>query len=176
MSAACEDGVCLPAAMDTEPKVTISLDNKLGGQYCSWPIMESESRGLGHGATIDYHNKNIMSIFWIHGVILPGWWFRFRVTEHSILWELLWYQLSLSLAALLTHSLWPSDIIWRHGSRSALAQVMASCLMAPSHYLNLCWLMISDVLWHSPDRNFPEAEILKISIIQMSLKFTNLRL
>ena len=32
--------------------------------------------------------------------------------------------------------LWPIDIIWRHGSRSTLAQVMACCLTAPSHYLN----------------------------------------
>ena len=36
-----------------------------------------------------------------------------------------------------TNSLWPSDIIWQHRSGSALAQVMASCLTAPSNYLNL---------------------------------------
>ena len=34
------------------------------------------------------------------------------------------------------NSLWPSDTIWRHESGSALAQVMACCLTAPSHYLN----------------------------------------
>ena len=33
-------------------------------------------------------------------------------------------------------SLWSSDIIWRQGSRSTLARVMACCLTAPSHYLN----------------------------------------
>ena len=54
------------------------------------------------------------------------------------------------------NSLWPSYIIWRHGSRSTLAQVMACCLTAPSHYLNQCWLMISEVLWHSSDSNFTE--------------------
>ena len=54
------------------------------------------------------------------------------------------------------YSLWPSDVIWRQGSRSTLAQVMAWCLMAPSHYLNRCWPMISEVLWHSPDSNFTE--------------------
>ena len=42
------------------------------------------------------------------------------------------------------------------GSRSTLAQVMACCLMAPSHYLNQCWLMISEVLSHSPDSNFTQ--------------------
>ena len=52
------------------------------------------------------------------------------------------------------NSLWTSDVIWRQGSRSTLAQVMACCLTAPSHYLNQCWLMISEVLWHSPDSNF----------------------
>ena len=36
------------------------------------------------------------------------------------------------------NSLWPSDTIWRHKSGSTLAQVMACCLMAPSHYLNQC--------------------------------------
>ena len=30
---------------------------------------------------------------------------------------------------------------------------MACCLMAPSHYLNQCWLLISDVLWHSLETN-----------------------
>ena len=35
---------------------------------------------------------------------------------------------------------WPSDAIWRQRSGSTLAQVMACCLMAPSHYLNQCWL------------------------------------
>ena len=41
--------------------------------------------------------------------------------------------------------LWPNDAIWRHRSVSTLAQVMACCLMAPSHYLNPCWLSIGEV-------------------------------
>ena len=36
------------------------------------------------------------------------------------------------------NSLWPSDAIWPQKSRSTLAQVMACCLTAPSHYLNPC--------------------------------------
>ena len=43
------------------------------------------------------------------------------------------------------NSLRPSDAIWRHRSGSTLAQVMACCLMAPSHYPNQCWLIISKV-------------------------------
>ena len=45
----------------------------------------------------------------------------------------------------LINSLWPSNTIWRWRSGSTLAQVMACCLMAPSHYLNLCWLIIREV-------------------------------
>ena len=52
--------------------------------------------------------------------------------------------------------LWPCDAIWRHRSMSILAQVMACCLMPPSHYLDQCWLMVSEVLWQSPDSNFTE--------------------
>ena len=37
-------------------------------------------------------------------------------------------------------SLGPSDIIWREGYWSTLTQVMACCLMAPSHNLNQYWL------------------------------------
>ena len=39
------------------------------------------------------------------------------------------------------NSMCPSDAIWRHRSGSTLAQVMACCLTAPSHYLNQCWLI-----------------------------------
>ena len=46
-------------------------------------------------------------------------------------------------------SLWPGDAIWRHGTRSTLAQVMTCCLTAPSHYLDQCWLVIVEVPWHS---------------------------
>ena len=34
---------------------------------------------------------------------------------------------------------------WQHRSGSTLAQVMACCLTAASHYLNQCWLIISKV-------------------------------
>ena len=36
-------------------------------------------------------------------------------------------------------------------SGSTLAQVMACCLTAPSHYLNHCWHFIKGVLWHQPE-------------------------
>ena len=52
------------------------------------------------------------------------------------------------------NSLRPRDAIWRHKSGSTLARVMACCLTAPSHYLNQCWLTISEVWWHSSEGNF----------------------
>ena len=46
--------------------------------------------------------------------------------------------------------MWPSDAICRHRSGSTLAQVMAWCHQATSHYLNQCWFIISEISWHSP--------------------------
>ena len=46
------------------------------------------------------------------------------------------------------------DAIWRQRSGSSLTQVMACCLMAPSHYLNQCWLITSMVQWHSYEGSF----------------------
>ena len=52
-----------------------------------------------------------------------------------------------------TNSLWHSDAIWRHRTGSTLTQVMACFLLAPSHNLNQCWLIISEVQWQSPEAN-----------------------
>ena len=52
------------------------------------------------------------------------------------------------------NSFWPSDTIWLHISGSTLVQVMTCCLMAPRHYLNQRSLIISEVPWHEPERNF----------------------
>ena len=52
------------------------------------------------------------------------------------------------------NSLWPGDAICWPRSQSTLAQVMACCLTASSHYLNQCWLIINEVQWHAPESNF----------------------
>ena len=44
------------------------------------------------------------------------------------------------------NSLWHSSAIWQQWSGSTLVQIMACCLMASSHYLNQCWLLINRVL------------------------------
>ena len=54
----------------------------------------------------------------------------------------------------LMNTMCPSDTIWWNITGSTLAQVMDRCLMAPSHYPNQCWLLISEILWHSPQSNF----------------------
>ena len=54
----------------------------------------------------------------------------------------------------LNDSLRPSDAIWWHRPGSTLAQAMACCLMAPSHYLNQSWLIVSKAQWHSSKGNF----------------------
>ena len=66
-------------------------------------------------------------------------------------------------------SLWPSDAIWCQRNWLTLVQVMAWCHQAPSHYLQQYWITISGVLWLSQ-------EMFKISILDMSLKITNLKL
>ena len=65
------------------------------------------------------------------------------------------------------NSLWSSDAIWRHRSRSTLAQGMACCLTAPSHYLNQYWIFIKGVLWQSSGSNFPSVHELMWCIIAM---------
>ena len=52
------------------------------------------------------------------------------------------------------NTLWPGDITRWHGFTSTLALVMAYYQTAPSHYLNLYWLFINEVLWHSPASHF----------------------
>ena len=45
-------------------------------------------------------------------------------------------------------SSWPSDAIWRHDSGLTFDQIRACCLMASSHHLNQCWLIMKGVLWY----------------------------
>ena len=52
------------------------------------------------------------------------------------------------------NSLWHGDVIWRHKPGSSSSHVMACCLTAPSHYLNQCWLIISEIQWKSHEGNF----------------------
>ena len=74
-------------------------------------------------------------------------------------------------------SLRPGDAIWRQRTGSTLAEVMACCLTAPSHYLNQCWLIISKVLWpggfhvRAISQEMPQSSIAKICLKITCLKF-----
>ena len=50
------------------------------------------------------------------------------------------FEIKCMFTSKLTHCGLSSGIIWRHRYGSTLAQVMSCCLLAPSHYLNQCWL------------------------------------
>ena len=76
-------------------------------------------------------------------------WFRFGIVSVSLFTSR--YMTSIFMDVSCVNSLWPSDAIRRQGTESTLAQVMACCLTAPSHYLHQCWLIISKVLWHSSE-------------------------
>ena len=62
-------------------------------------------------------------------------------------------------------SLWPSDSILHLRTRSALAQVIAWCLMAPSYYLNqyvdLSSVMFSENLLKAVAREITQPSISK---------------
>ena len=74
----------------------------------------------------------------------------------------LWYDDSV-YGISVAKSLWPCNAIWWHRSGSTLGHVMACCLMAPSHCLNWCQIIIKGVLWHSPESNFTRSESCRVS-------------
>ena len=55
--------------------------------------------------------------------------------------------------------------LWCHKAGSTSAQVMACCLTAPSHCLNQCWQIISEVLWNSPQGNFAGKCYVYLSVV-----------
>ena len=76
-----------------------------------------------------------------------GWNFIQNAPHHWPIWE--GFHSHENFEKVTVNSLWPSDATWWQRSGSTLAQVMACCLTAPSHYLNQCWLIISEAQWHS---------------------------
>ena len=89
--------------------------------------------------------------------------------------EVAWWATQLSISGnLITHSvsLWPNDTIWRQRSGSTLAQVMACCLTAPSHYLHSNdWSSVKSIGIHirAISQEMPQPSITKIYL--KSLKF-----
>ena len=67
----------------------------------------------------------------------------------------------------LTH--WGVVVSWRYRTGSTLTQVAACRLMAPSHHLNQCWLIISLVLWHTQEIWFSYNYLQAILMLQNCL-------
>ena len=85
-----------------------------------------------------------------------------------LLWFSSWYQ---SGHAWLTYSLWAIGVIWWHRYGSTLAQVMAHCLMAPSHDDDLSSVRSSDIHLKAISQRIPQPSITKFSLKMTSLKF-----
>ena len=98
-----------------------------------------------------YFNNIIFGILWNfwHGgfhelqlVVNHKIWFSSKKILYMKEWSI--------LCNSFMNSLWANDAIGWYRYGSTLTQVMACCLMAPSRYLNQCWLLsISRVLWHN---------------------------
>ena len=107
-----------------------------------------------------YYGLNILP-HWFHVYACQCWPQTLAaISRHMGIWDVFCvrqgkYILGLGNYNIPIHSLWASsDIMWWHRPGSTLAQVMTCCLTAPSHYLNQCWLIISEVQWHSVENNF----------------------
>ena len=94
----------------------------------------------------------------------------------SLLWP--WYQANRltqhGYRATIINSMWRSDNIWRQRSGSRLAQVMACCLTAPSHYLtNVDWSSVKsgDIHIRTISQEVPQPSIIKIFLKITCLKF-----
>ena len=72
------------------------------------------------------------------------WWWRHQVLRFWRVGE---------LQKLVCKRLTQFDLVEPYGDKemggSTLARLMACFLTAPSHFLNPCWLLIHEVLWHS---------------------------
>ena len=83
--------------------------------------------------------------------------------------------LKMQIYFLLLSSLWPGDVKWWHKTGSTLAQVMAYCLtvpkLSPESVLSYHQLSLVAFTWGQFHRNWH-----KISVLDMNLKITNLRL
>ena len=86
-----------------------------------------------------------MGLLEISRVTLTGIWNDFIVKATTRQWV---HACEKDVTRMLPNSLGPIDARWWQRTESTLAQVMACCLTAPSHYLNQCWLIISKFLWH----------------------------
>ena len=114
-----------------------------------------------------------LSPYWLRSWLVAWWHIVITSNNAGLLLRTYFNEVLFKIQKFSFNSLWLSDTIWRHKSGSTLAQVMACCLTAPSHYLNQCWLIISKVQWHSSECNF--TKIPQPSVTEISWKITYLK-
>ena len=106
-------------------------------------------------------------------LLISRHWFRYwlgAIMQQAITWNnagQVYWRINVSLGL--------SDVIWWHRSGSTLAQGMAHCLAAPSHYLNHYWLIINGLNVEFTWEQFPGILLMK-SVSKMSLKITSSKL
>ena len=95
--------------------------------------------------------NNFSPFFYLPGTLTH--WFR-KISHEIWLIDFLRFHMKYVNKRITVNSLWVSDAIRLHISGSTLAQATASYQTAPSHYLNQCQLISSEILWHSAEWNF----------------------
>ena len=110
--------------------LTVCYWNRASYSWCHWVALSSVNQTKANLITFLAYPVYYIDLNWFEsdGTLLVSKGFRCQAAPGDQF-----------------NSLRPSDAIWRHRSGSTLAQVMACRLMAPSHYLNHCSLIISKV-------------------------------
>ena len=115
--------------------------------FVKWAPADKIPKSISSYGIIEISNKNFIEVSpWILWKTFNAGHFFFQFTWGQFHWNWSSHQSF--------NSFWPSDTIWRQRSESTVAKVMTCCLTAPSHYLNQCWLIISEVQWHSYQGSF----------------------
>ena len=87
---------------------------------------------------VDFTPFESRELFWVEYIIIYQFWSNFGTLRHIMKY---FHNIN---------SLCLGDVI----GQPTLAQVIACCLPAPSHYLDQYWLIIGNVPWNSPESNF----------------------
>ena len=120
-----------PVTRNFDVSFDLRLNNRLSKQSWGW-WFEMLSRPLWRHCYVD----SVWPIPYAHGLLCFICSFCRCVCNIRVPYGLMWQWVK---------SLWPSDDIFWHKPGSTLAQVMAYCLTAPSHYLKQCWLIIRKI-------------------------------
>ena len=138
--------------------VALSYQNYTSTHVMMYSVQCSRSTPKRHPSSCPQALRCLLCIVWRRFSVISYnrttlYWYHETLCSECF-YNLLPFSVFAQIYSLLLNSLWPSDAIWQQRSGSTLAQVKACCLTAPSHYLNQCWLIISEVQWHSYQGNF----------------------